>query len=71
MGIQSGKNLNFEKCRTPDLGVPRKMSFGCNLVVNHKKIIRGKVVTSPKSKSCESYESMYAHDLYVHQKCFN
>jgi hypothetical protein len=31
MGVQNGRILNFKNFGTPNLGVPRKMTFGCNL----------------------------------------
>jgi hypothetical protein len=46
MGFQSGGSPNFGNFGIPDLGVPRKMTFGCSPVVNHKNNIRGKVVAS-------------------------
>jgi hypothetical protein len=30
MGIQNDKSPNFENYGIPDLGVSKKMSFGCN-----------------------------------------
>jgi hypothetical protein len=30
MGIQSGKGPNFKNFKTLDLGIPQKMTFGCN-----------------------------------------
>ncbi len=48
-----------------------KCHLGEAPMVNHKKIIKGKVVASPKSEPRESCESMYACGSLMHQKCFN
>jgi hypothetical protein len=39
MGLQNGKNPNFENFRTPDLGVLRKMTFECSPYVQSHIIL--------------------------------
>jgi len=56
--------MGFQSYGGPNLG-----KFGTPTWEN---TMRGKVVASPKSKPCgESYESMFTHGSFVHQKCSN
>jgi hypothetical protein len=72
MGFQNNKNFNFENFGTLDLRVCRKMTFGCNPVVNHREYYNGEGGGLPPSFGRgESCEFMYAHDSFIHQKCFN
>jgi hypothetical protein len=49
MGVQSGGSPNFRNCGTLDLGILRKMPFGCSPHGESQKILQGgKVVVSPK-----------------------
>jgi len=72
MSIQKGKSPNYENFGNLDLGVSRKMTFGCSLHVNHKKYYKKEGGGFPLSPNCgESCETVYAHDLSMHQKCSN
>jgi hypothetical protein len=49
-----------------------KMTFGCALMVSHREYYKGGRWWLPPSLGCdESNEFMYAHGLFVHQKCSN
>jgi hypothetical protein len=62
MAIQNVGSSNFET----------KWHLDPNPMDNHKKYyIKGKVVVPPSLGRGESCESMYARDLFVHQKCSN
>jgi len=72
MGLQSCRSPNFGNFKTPNLGVPRKNDIWVQaLWLDIKNIIRGKVVVSPSLGCGESCESVFACDLFVHQKCTN
>jgi hypothetical protein len=72
MGGQSDESPNFKNCGTSDLGVPRKMSFGCSLVVNHKTYFKGGRWWLPPILDCGEFcKFIYAHGSFVHQKCCN
>jgi hypothetical protein len=72
MGLQNYGSPNLRNFRTPNLRV-----LGQNDVwvlapwQNIKNIIKGKVVISSSSSSNESYEFMFTHVSFVHQKCSN
>jgi hypothetical protein len=72
MGLQSHESPNFENSRTPKLGISRQNDIWVQAMWPCiENTIRGKVVASPNSGYGEFYESMYACDLSVHQKCSN
>jgi hypothetical protein len=47
------------------------MTFQCWPRPTIENILKEKVVISPSLSRGESYESMFAHGLFVHQKCSN
>jgi hypothetical protein len=58
--------------RDSHLGIPRQNDIWVLVLwPNTEYTIRGKVVASPKFGRGESYEFMFAHGSYVHQKCFS
>jgi hypothetical protein len=69
---QSYKNFNFENFRIPNLVVLRQNDIWVQAMwPSIENTIRGKVVASPSSGHEESCESVFAHGLFVHQKCSN
>jgi len=72
MCIQRGKSHNYDNFGNLDLEVSWKMTFGCSLHVNHKKYYKKEGGGFPLGPNCGEYcEIVYAHDLFVHQKCSN
>jgi hypothetical protein len=71
-GAQNGKSPNFGNFKTFNLGVPRKMRFGCNLCGQSWIILwEGRWWLFPNSGHGESCGLVYAHGSSMHQKCCN
>jgi hypothetical protein len=71
MGIKSGRSPNFRNCETPNLGTQEKRHLDVVPMACHRKYYKGKVVPSSNPGHGESYESMYASNSSMHQKCSN
>jgi hypothetical protein len=73
MGLQSGKNPNFGNYEIPNLGVLGQNDiWPLTMWLGTKNTIReGWWWLPPNSGHGESCESVFAHVLSVHQKCFN
>jgi hypothetical protein len=72
MGLQSCGSPNFENFGTPNLGVPGQNDIWVlALWPGPYNIIMGRWWLPPSPSRGESYESMFAHGSFVHQKCCN
>jgi hypothetical protein len=72
MGFQSYDSPNLGNFGTPNFGVVGQNDIWVLAPwPSIENTIRGKVVASPKSSRGECCESVFAHGLSVHQKCFN
>jgi len=71
MGLQSCRSSNFENFETlGNLGT--KWHLGVGPMATHKEYYKGGQWWLPPSLGhCESCESVFAHGLSMHQKCFS
>ncbi len=71
-GPPSGESPNFGNFKTFNLGVTRKMKFGCSPYGQSQIILwEGRWWFFPNPGHSESCGSVYANGSSMHQKCFN
>jgi hypothetical protein len=72
MGFQSCESSDFKNFEIPNFEVDGKKDLWVEAPwPSTENTIRGIVVASPNLGCDESFESVYAYGLFMHQKCSN